>query len=55
MKKVRHTRRRIPARCLHPDELAERPPQRRTSAELERVEKILESLPAKAKVKGRLA
>jgi hypothetical protein len=55
MKRGRHTRRRVPTRCLHPDELADRPPQRRARAELERVERILESLPAKANEDGRPA
>ena len=54
MKRNRHNRRRM-ARCLHPDELADHPPQRRARAELERVEKLLESLPVKADKEGRPA
>jgi hypothetical protein len=48
MKRGRNNRRRVPTRCFHPDEIADRPPQRRARAELERVERILESLPTKA-------
>jgi hypothetical protein len=55
MKRGRHTRRRVLARYLHPDEIADRPPQRRARAELERVERILESLPTKADKDGRTA
>lgn len=44
------SRRRIrqqKAGLFHPDQLADHPPQRRTRAELNRVERILDSLPTK--------
>ena len=52
--KNRRNRRRMASR-FHLDELADRPPQRRARAEMERVEKLLESLPAKADAEGRPA
>lgn len=51
MKSRRNRRRMVRRGCL--DELAERPPQRRARAELDRVVKILESLPAKLTDEGR--
>jgi hypothetical protein len=45
MKSRRNHRRRM-ARCLHADEIAERPPEKRKSAELARVLTLIESLPS---------
>ena len=51
--KSRRRSRQQKAGLFHPDQLADHPPLRRTRAELERMEKILASLPARTHDEGR--